>query len=893
MPVCPYCNNRIESSWKVCPSCGSPLAAGTGAVASRAGTKPVSGQPTGAHGGGPVRWSKTMAAQIGGPSALTFTFMEGGQVLAQREVPLGKDTAITFGRAGCDLLVNPPSQTVSSRHGAIVVRHGQCFLKDLGSSNGIYLNGVKQPYCRVGAGDVIVIGPPRQGQVRTVIVVGDASMHLSSFDLSTLSVVRVGRVEGNELFIPNPTLSPTHAVLTRTTAGWYIEDARSSNGTKVNGVFVSQPTPLLSGSMIVMGNAQAVFLDSCLLLFSERQGVDVNAERLVRYRGRGRRRRVTTDHISLHIKRGEFVAIVGGSGSAKSTLLNELSGTEPADEGSVSVDGTDLYANYELLKTSIGYVPQQDIVYDDLTVESMLLSAAKLRMTPDATRKERRARVNEIISLLELDGVRHNLIGNLSGGQKKRASIGVELLADPRLLFLDEPTSGLDPGIERKLMQTLADMAHDGRTIILVTHTTLNLHLCDQVVFLGYGGKLCYAGRPAGALSFFGVDDFVDVYNKIEENPDGWQQAFVTYSASDPAPVQAQLGAQRVRRKMPHRSSQFRTLSARYVRLILHDRSRLALLLLQGPILAAVISFVASGNCFAIYEKGKSCLFALSCAAFWVGIFNSIQEVCKERDIFLREYGGGVRLGAYVASKVVVLGLLCVLQAAMLCAVFFGVTELLGKAGGSLGAGCILESAQLEVWVSCTLLTLSAMCLGLLVSSLFDNPDRAIALAPLLIMPQILFAGVVYKMDQGSVSDYVSYAVNCRWGMEALGTSFDLDDMDLAMYGKEISIAAQDQTVTDIEVSPDEIGEIEVSTSYGTQKVKPTEPVRIAEKSVHMDAQTKKIDASMLAHDPQDLDNGMFAHTKVHLLRAWGILAGFSVICVAACHWVLRKSVRR
>lgn len=884
MPFCVVCGQRVEASDAKCPRCGAAIR-GNGPSAGARDQQVINNSPW-------VR-GKTVRVKPGegqprqNVASLTFTFMEGARVLAKTTLPLTRNVSISFGREGCDINVAPPSQTVSQRHGLIFVRDGRCYVRDEGSTNGLYLNGTKQAICQLRPGDVVSIGRPIAGQVRTVMIVGEPGMRWDTKSLSGLDSLRIGRTPDNDLVLSSPTVSAQHARMNRMpSGGWTITDLRSTNGTQANGRFVAagKPETLCSGSVVVLGSVRAIFLDVCLVISISRQGIDVECDGLVRYRNNGGRKIVTTDHVSLRIKRGDFVAIVGGSGSGKSTILNELNGTEPADEGRVLVDGMDLYANYDALKTSIGYVPQQDIVYDNLTLESMLASAAKLRMTPDSTAQERAARVDEIIKLLELDGVRKNFIGRLSGGQKKRASIAVELLADPRLLFLDEPTSGLDPGIERRLMQTLAKMAQDGRTIILVTHTTLNLHLCDQVVFLGQGGKLCYAGQPTQALEFFGVNDLVDIYNKIGEDPQGWQQRFAASRESlanlAPEGSNGVVGA----RKMPGFMSQFLALSWRYIRLILNDHSRLLLLLLQGPLLAAVISLVASKDCFAVYERGKSCMFALSCAAFWVGIFDSIQEVCKERDIFRREYQGGVGLGAYVASKAVVLGLLCLLQSAMLCSVFLAVSSFVGKTGGELGAGCLFSSGALEMMVSVTLLMLSAMYLGLLVSALFDNPDRAIALAPLLIMPQILFAGVVFKLDEGSLAERVSYAVNCRWGMEALGTTLNLDAMDLAIYGSEITVPAQDKELENLEV---EVPATQVDTAYGTMDVE-SHTETIDSYTAHIDETVQVIDSDMFEHDPDDLDGGMFRHSPYHLLRAWGILLAMSTICIIGSILILR-----
>ena len=798
---------------------------------------------------------------------LSVTFVEGNRILADTTISIDQERSVTFGRgADNDIVVAPPSETVSKHHGVFEVREGRLYIRDLRSKNGLYYNGSRQDVIPLTIGDIVTVGMPARGAERTVIIVGEGGKRWDTYDLTSRASVSIGRASGNDLVLASSTVSSRHAYMERLPNGsWTIEDRGSSNGTRINGVFAQGRFPLMGGSVVMMGNVRAVFLESCLLIVSERQGVEVVATELVRYRTNRGLRRVTTDHVSLRIKRGEFVAIVGGSGCGKSTLLNELSGSDPADEGTVTVDGTDLYANYGMLKSSIGYVPQRDIVYDNLRLVDMLDYEARLRMQPDTTAHEREARVDEVIELLELDGERDQYVRELSGGQRKRASIAIELLADPRLLFLDEPTSGLDPGIERKLMATLANMAHAGRTIIVVTHTTLNLQLCDQVVFLGTGGKLCYAGDPRQACEFFGVADFVDAYNVIDRAPDMWEQKFAYHqyvSKSAEASVSS-VGAVDTHR-VPSFPSQLSTLTGRYLKLLVNDRSRMALLLLQAPLLAAFIGLVTGPDCFVVYEGTKSCLFSLSCAAFWMGILNAIQEICKERTILRREFEGGMRLSAYILSKVSVLSLLCLVQSVLLVAVFV------------LFVGRVPEkdlvSAPLELFLSTFLTTCSAMCLGLFVSALVKSPARALAFAPLLIMPQILFSGIVFEL--GGVTEVISHVVTCRWAMEAYGTTADLNELDLAVYRADMHLDR------DLEFLFDDSEDKPSSKRDRPDSDEWEEP----------GPEVKEVLArSMFPHEP----DGMFEHSVRHLLRTWGILALFSVLFVAACGLSVAISLRR
>ena len=895
---CSGCGTFLRDDMNVCPQCGRQVRNSAGSAAGGPVGRRTGGQAIrGASGQRQMTVLANQQPQQGGwqtPSGqapspdqgLSITFIENGQTIAQTTLMPGQNQALRFGSApDNELVVAPPSGTVSGHHGIIVMQGSWCTIRDTNSSNGLYLNGMRQQEFRIAPGDVVSIGLPSRGATRCVIVVGVAGQSWDVFPLAGRQVVRIGRVQGNDLVISDPTVSATHAALQYDGTGWSISDLGSTNGTKVDGRFVTQPIPLYSGSTIGLGNTQAVFLDGCLLLSGSRHGVDVDARNLVRYRKNKGKTIITTDHISLHIKRGEFVAIVGGSGCGKSTILNELNGSEPADEGSVTLDGTDLYANYKMLKSSIGYVPQEDIVYDNLRLEDMLLYAAKLRMQPDTTAQERQARVDEVIDLLELNHVRQNYIGRLSGGQKKRASIAVELLADPRLLFLDEPTSGLDPGIERKLMQRLSEMAREGRTIILVTHTTLNLHLCDQVVFLGAGGKLAYAGDPLQALPFFGVQDFVEVYPLIDENPEYWEQQFAQgpgRAAQQPAQQQPQA-SEMGKHKSPGFFRQFLTLSARYAKILLNDRARLALMVFQAPLLAYLIHIVAGKGVFEICEDTKFYLFALSCAAFWVGIFDSIQEICKENNIFTRECDGGLRIGSYLASKVLVLGVLCLVQTALLVATLI-ITE-----GSPTNA---LINPVFELMMSTYITVISAMCLGLLVSALFKSPDKALAMAPILIMPQILFSGIAFELN--GITEKVSYAINCRWAIEALGTTSDLNDLDLAIYGEKIVIPAETRVLEDQDI---EIPEMKKTVPVDTPMGKQEQVVTIPKDKVHFDElkvdvpeiNDKKIDANMVEHEHDD----MFDHTIGHLLSSWGILLGMSALCVLGCFIALILSMRK
>ena len=814
------------------------------------------------------------------PSAdIRLTVFDGGAKQKVIDLTRSGSERVSFGRGdGNDVIIPSATRVVSRNHGYFSREGDGWYVTDLGSTNGTRINGSRQKRARIVPGDIVTIGKMGSLNDCVIIAVGRPDTAWTNFPLQGRATCRIGRNASCDLVLSSPVVSNTHATILQGSDGSYaIRDENSYNGTYVMGRAVHETHRLRPGDIISIALSTLIFTGSSLLYSVERRGVEVIANDLVQLRkDKDEGWKVTTNHVSLRIKRGSFTAIVGGSGSGKSTLLNALNGSDPAKQGQVLVDGIDLYPNYNYLKNAIGYVPQQDIVHDDLTLEEMLGFAAELRMPPDSTKAERAKRCEEVMGTLELLGSRNTMVGSLSGGQKKRASIAVELLADSRLLYLDEPTSGLDPGMERSFMRLLSNMAHNGRTIVLVTHTTLNLHLCDQVVFLAPGGGLCFEGAPQDAKRFFGVDDFVPIYDLISKQPERWVTAFA--NQRDASFSVEKTSEQIAPKKNPSFFRQVSILSRRYTQLIFNDRQRLALLLLQAPILAALICLVAGRDCFVIFERTKSCLFSLSCAAFWVGILDSIQEICKERHITRREYGGGLKISAYVISKLLVLGMLCVIQSLEICGTFIAI-----QGPSTLPQSTVLLPAALELFVTMTLLTLSAMCLGLFISALFSNPDRAIAVAPMLIMPQVLFSGLVFELK--GISKTISTFVNCRWSMEALGTTANLNELDLSIYGEKVTVPASTQVIDEITVTVPETSVDYMGSSIPVAEHEET----LHDLSVDVPKSEKTISKDMLERTLDDA----FLFTSAHLLFDWGVLVLFCVVCTLLCAAVLRANIRK
>ncbi len=687
----------------------------------------------------------------------------------------GKDI-ITFGREpGNDLVLYSPLVS-RIRHGEFVRVGALWMLRDMGSTNGIIYNGQRVGSRFLSDGDLFRIDQNQSSPNGVLFVISGNGALDRWRTVPVGNRLVIGRAPDCGVVLPHITVSQHHAVILREAEGFVLYDTRSTNGILLNGSRVNGKALLHEKDVIVITNSTLIFSGQALSYCTcSRRGISVDTSDVVIVRKQRGRKQVTAQRVSLDIRPGELVSIIGGSGAGKSTILNAMCGYLPPSSGSVFINGVDLYQNFDALKRLIGYVPQSDIVYDNLTLYDMLSYAAKLRLPKDCSPQDREQAITRAISTVELTEKRGALIKNLSGGQKKRASIAVELLSDPNLLFLDEPTSGLDPGTERNLMRSLRAMADSGKTVILVTHSTLQLRMCDKIVFMGRNGYLCFCGPYDEALRFFGVSDIVDIYNLISQNPEEWSRR---YNASTPHHITRPTpfsGPSQVKEDL---WGQLKVLCARYMKLILNDRQRLLLLLFQAPILAFLISFVADGEQFEQYEMTKSLLFALSCSAFWVGMLNAIQEICKERSILKREYMTGLRLDSYILSKLAVLGLLSAVQSVLLTGVF---TLLVGTPDDS-----VMLPAFLELLMTTFLTALSSASMGLLVSALFTNPDRAMTVAPILLMPQILFSGLIFKLD--GATELLSLIAICRWSMEGYGTTANLNSLPLRLQQQGVPI---------------------------------------------------------------------------------------------------------
>ena len=571
------------------------------------------------------------------------------------------------------------------------------------------------------------------------------------FDLSGKSSLMIGRLPQCDIAIPSPLVSRQHARLVREVTGWYIEDCGSTNGTFVNAVRVQGRQPLMPNDWLGFAAFEYQF-DGHYIFPSNKAGqVKIEVRGLTKEvkDPTGQLKRILDD-LSFSIQPGEFVGIFGTSGSGKSTLLDALNGRRPATHGDILYNGTDLYGAFDLFRAAIGYVPQQDIVHRKIVMQHALKFTAKLRLPPDTSdfeMDENVIKVLEKVGLAEKASLAVDTPTPLSGGQLKRVSLAVELVANPNVLFLDEVTSGLDAGTDKKMMQLFRSLAEDKKTVICVTHTLENIDTCHLVLLL-HQGKLVFFGPPQAVMGYFGIERLSDVYELLESREaTNWADQYKASSFYDTyVEKRLQISDQRDTggaNTKPRTSDnkwlaswrQTKTLMLRYCELILSDRKNLLILVLQAPLIALIIGLVFDMDPELAIRAAKQSqiLFILVLSAIWFGCLNSARELVKELPIYIRERSVNLGLGPYIVSKLIPLAGLCLLQ----CILLLGVIALLIEVPGDFLQRLSILFAS----------GMAATTMGLCVSAFVNSNDKAVATVPILLIPQVILSGAVVKLD--------------------------------------------------------------------------------------------------------------------------------------------------
>lgn len=601
------------------------------------------------------------------------------------------------------------------------------------------------------------------------------------------SPLSIGRADSCNIVCDHPMVSSRHALLSWTGECWVLDDNGSRNGIFVGGRQVDRVrlTSLMTVSLGDDVNGFAVTFDPAVVS-APVPTATATSSRAVPARAPAAQQPARDvvfavhdlvvetagvrrlDRVSFQLRRGEMLGVLGGSGAGKSTLLKAITGSDPATSGLVMFQQRDLYRDYEALRTSIGYVPQDDILHASLTVRATLDFGAMLRM-PSASTADRTARVAEVLDEL---GIAHRIdakVTELSGGQRKRLNVALELLSRPELLILDEPTSGLDPANERALMQLLRQLADSGRTIIVVTHSTESLHLCNRVLFLGRGGLPVYLDTSADMAAHFGQSSLIDAFGFVDNHPDP-SHLRNRFDAAHPAdarpvpldpipPAAPQPLRQRWAKDSERVGHDFWVMVRRSVAILRGDKRNAIFLLAQGPVIALLIMVAFGGRPF-VAENPKDSgaaqvLATLVLAVVFVGAAGAVREIVKERSIMLREQAVGVSTTAYLGSKVAVQGTLVIAQAVLIT--FFALVRQDTPDKSLLALGANAEVALLVI-----LAGLGAMGIGLFISATVNSADKAMTALPILLFTQLLLVGIIVPLN-GVALRPLSWLIGAQW----------------------------------------------------------------------------------------------------------------------------------
>ena len=593
-------------------------------------------------------------------------------------------------------------------------------------------------------------------------------------------VMRIGRALENELVVSDLQVSRHHAEFRATPDGRFeIVDLGSHNGTYVNGQPVRRrligPDDIVGvghSTFRLVGDRLEEFVDTGEVSFSARHlTVTVDGGKQI------------LKDVSFGVPEKSLIAVIGPSGSGKSTLLRALTGYRPADRGDVLYDNRNLYKQFAELRQRIGLVPQDDILHKELTVRTALKYAAKLRFPGDTQEAEREARIDEVLRELKLDVHRTKKITSLSGGQRKRVSVALELLTKPSLIFLDEPTSGLDPGMDRDVMQLLRGLADDGRTVLVVTHSVAELAICDKLLVMAPGGSVAYFGPPEEALNFFGYASWADVFSAFENYRDydwagRWRgsQHYRLYAADlDAVAPQPVHGRPQMSRQPKPQSwgSQLGTLIRRYLSVIASDRGFIGLMVLLPAILGGVSAVIPAKYGLMPptppdrFNSGAGMIMMILVVGMcFSGAANSVRELIKERVIYERERATGLSRSAYLMSKVIVLGAITALQAVIICAIGFSVRDIPEEG--------VIMSPTVELCLAIIAIGFTSMMFGLVISSLVRTAEKTMPLLVMFAIVQLVFTGTLFQVFGKPGLEQFAWLMPSRWAVGASGTTLDL-----------------------------------------------------------------------------------------------------------------------
>ena len=662
-----------------------------------------------------------------------------------------------------------------------------------------------------------------------------------------------------------------YLVLSYEAGHWEMQEIHSLNVLH-NGESVSKKVKIRINDVIQMGETRFIFEGSGLVYGYpiQKSGLSIRIdERSVH---KALTKVTLLKDINLQINPGDMVLILGGSGAGKSTFVNAVTGYEKA-KARIVAGAIDFYKDYSQVKHHIGFVPQENLLREEDTVYATVENAADMRLPKDMSTEEKRRRIKAVLETFGLTGREKELVSKLSGGQKKRLSICTEFVASPTLFILDEPDSGLDGIMATELMENLRMIACQGRMVLVITHQPDRVaDLFDKVIVLAKSsetkvGQLAFYGGVQEARDFFGVDSMEKVVKRINAKNEGGEgradeyiEKYKVYDAEREASqlqvfkekdeddsvfvsdkAKEEQGGRSRKSELTYKSrlEQIPIYLGKQFRLLFYEKNWKVLPM--SALIAFMVTYVLGNLMFRNMEFTKYGSLAVVCVCIWNGMFNSIQSICKERNIIKREHRTGLHITSYMVAHMIYQAVICLIQVIITIAIFrvFGMYF--------PPTGLITGSFTIDLGISMFLMTYAADMLALLASCVAHTTTTAMTIVPFLLVIQLIFAGSIFPLERPGAQFLANFTIS-NWGINAVNIAADYNSQDsIAIYTALSGMKdASDETLT----------------------------------KIHKVMQIPEVKEKVQKYTAQKLQEPKFAYEKNNLLKCWGILLLFAAIYV-------------
>jgi ABC-type multidrug transport system ATPase subunit len=701
-------------------------------------------------------------------SEMKLFFYENKKLIKKIAFVKGNPLKLLIGKGNnADIFLDNP--LISRNHLQLIYdEYDTLFIQDLNSTNGTFVNNIKlksgEDY-KLNNKDNIELSGKNGVSIKFEELFIEKNSTITQTNiidkLKSKNLITIGRSIECDIVLEGSNISRKHATFEKAANGNYIlKDLNSLNGTFVNGKKIKGLAEISINDKIYIGKHLLTLSGKTKDLSKE---LAISAVGIEKKYSNGVK---ALNKMDLSIPSKTLIAIMGPSGCGKSTLLKTLNGDSPASNGKVYLFDQELLSNYDYLKTQIGYVPQDDIIHEKLTVYQCMFFTAKLRLE-NSKNEEIEEKINTILKELNIVHIKNNLISEISGGQRKRVSIGVELLTEPLILFLDEPTSPLDPQTIEEFLNILKRLSEKGTTVIMVTHKPEDLEYMDEVIFLADGGHIAYFGDSKKYKNYFNVNTAVSVFSQIS----GDTASFWVDKYSNPNPINTSITSSGSIKNISSVNSfkQFYWLSRRYYNIKTNDVLNSLMMLIQAPIIAVLICVIFANITAAV-------LFITALSAIWFGTNNAAREIVSETAIFKRERMFNLKIMPYIMSKICVLSFFSIIQSAIFILILYL----------KYNSNSLIFHNPIKAFIWMSFLSISACFLGLLLSSTLKSAEKVMTVVPIILIPQIMFAGLVTKIE-GPIVEFISYLTLSRWGTEGFN-AIQIDIYNEIINNKENAI---------------------------------------------------------------------------------------------------------